>query len=87
MRIGQVEESGNYGVCRRGVGDNSIKCVACHRWIYKRCSGISGRLGYVANFGCRRCLVGDSDPVVMLSEVEPEPGVKVECVSISRVLF
>ena len=69
------------GVCRQGVGDNSIKCVACHKWIHKKCSGISGRLGYVADFRCRRCLDGDSAPVVLLSEVELEPGVKVECVS------
>ena len=68
-------------MCRQGVGDNSIKCVACHKWIHKKCSGISGRLGYVADFRCRRCLDGDSAPVVLLSEVEPEPGVKVECVS------
>ena len=39
---------------------NSIKCVACHKWVHKRCSGISGRLGYVADFRCRRCLDGDS---------------------------
>ena len=33
VRIGQAEESGKYpcGVCREGVGDNSIKCVACHK--------------------------------------------------------
>ena len=53
----------------------------CHKWIHKRCSGISGRLGYVANFHCRRCLDGDSATAVLLSEVELEPGVKVECVS------
>ena len=47
----------------------------------KRCSGISGRLGYVADFRCRRCLDGDSAQVVLSSEVELEPGVKVECVS------
>ena len=41
----------------------------------------SGRLGYVADFRCRRCLDGDSAPIVLLSEVELEPGVKVECVS------
>ena len=35
--------------------------------------------GNVADFRCRRCLDGDS--VVSLSEVELEPGVKVECVS------
>ena len=83
VRVGQAEESGKYpcGMCRQGVGDNSIKCVACHKWIHKKCSGISGRLGYVADFRCRRCLDGDSAPVVLLSEVELEPGVKVECVS------
>ena len=55
--------------------------VACHRWVHKRCSGISSRLGYVADFHCRRCLDGDSAQVMLLSEVELEPGVKVECVS------
>ena len=83
VRIGQAEESGKYpcGVCRQGVGDNSIECIACHKWIHKRCSGISGRLGYVADFKCKRCLDGDSDPVGLLNGVELEPGVKVECVS------
>ena len=38
-------------------------------------------MGYVADFRCKRCLEGDSAPVVLLSEVELEPGVKVECVS------
>ena len=38
-------------------------------------------LGYVADFRCRRCLDGDSAQVVLSSEVELEPGVKVECVS------
>ena len=39
VRIGQAEDSGKYpcGVCKQGVGDNSIKCVACHRWVHKRC--------------------------------------------------
>ena len=29
VRIGQAEESGKYlcGMCRQGVGDNSIKCI------------------------------------------------------------
>ena len=74
VRIGQAEDSGKYpyGVCKQGVSDNFIKCVACHRWVHKRCSGISGRLGYVADFRCRRCLDGDSAQVVLLSEVELE---------------
>ena len=31
LRSGQVEDSGKYpcGVCRKGVGRNSILCVAC----------------------------------------------------------
>ena len=82
MRISQAENSGKYpcGMCREGVGDNSIKCVACHKWVHKRCSGISSRLRYDADFRCRRCMDGDSAQVVLLSEVELEPGVKVECV-------
>ena len=33
VRIGQAGESGKYpcGVCRQGIGDNSIKFVACHK--------------------------------------------------------
>ena len=79
--IGQAEESGKYpcGVCKQG--GVSIKCVACHGWIHKMCTGISGRLGYVADFRCRRCLDGDSAQVVLLSVVELEPGLKLECVS------
>ena len=38
-------------------------------------------LGYVADFKCKRCLDGDSDPVGLLSGVGLEPGVGVECVS------
>jgi hypothetical protein len=41
--MGQTEDSGEHpcGVCRKGVGRNSIFCVECHRWVHKRCSGIS----------------------------------------------
>ena len=49
--------------------------------VFPWCSGISGRLRYDADFRCMRCLDGDSAQVVLLSEVELEPGVKVESVS------
>ena len=39
-----------------------------------------GKLGYVADFRCRRCLDGDFAQIVLSREVELEPGVKVECV-------
>ena len=45
--IGQAEESGKYpcGVCKKGVGDNSIMCVACHRWVHKKVEWYSGKIG------------------------------------------
>ena len=44
--MGQAEDSGEHpcGVCRKGVGDNSILCIECLRWIYKRWSGIVRKL-------------------------------------------
>ena len=43
---GQAEDSGEHpcDVCRKGVGDNSILCVECLRWVHKSCSGISVKL-------------------------------------------
>ena len=55
-------------------------CFACHNRFIKGV-GILGGLGCVADFRCRRLLDGDSAPVVLLSEVELEPGKKVEVVS------
>ena len=81
----QAENSGKppCGVYRKSVRENSILCLACHRWVHKshkRCSGISGRLRNNVDSNCRRCLDGDSVQAVELREVEIEPGVKVECV-------
>ena len=44
------------GVCRKGVGSNSIRCTGCSHWIHKKCSGISGRLKDDPNFRCKQCL-------------------------------
>ena len=32
------------GVCRKGVGSNSIFCQSCKHWVHRKCSGISGKL-------------------------------------------
>ena len=32
------------GVCRSGVGRNSIFCSGCKHWVHKKCSGIRDRL-------------------------------------------
>ena len=40
------------GVCRSGVGSNSIYCLGCKHWVHKKCSGIRGRLVGDVNFKC-----------------------------------
>ena len=80
----QSEDSGKHpcGVCRKGVGDNSIRCMECLRWVHKRCSGISGKLKSNVDFHCRRCLEGEHGlfQSVLVKEVVIEPNVKLECV-------
>ena len=80
----QSEDSGKHpcGVCRKGVGNNSILCVKCLKWVHKRCSGISGKLKSNVDFHCRRCLEGENGlfQSVLLKEVVIEPNVKLECV-------
>ena len=74
---GQAVDSKNRpcSVCRRGVVCNSIMCIACHRWVHKRCSGISGRMRNNVDLHCRRC----SSQEVVLRKVEIELSVRVEC--------
>ena len=28
------------GVCGRGIGNNSIQCTSCQKWVHRKCSGI-----------------------------------------------
>ena len=39
----KVEEKGKWpcGLCKKGVGNNSILCHGCKKWIHKRCSGVN----------------------------------------------
>src|SRR3954464_12011288 len=63
--VGQVENSGKYpcGICRKGVGENSICCSSCKKWIHKRCSGVVGSLQKMVNFACRNCTTGGAKVV------------------------
>ena len=56
-------DTGKYpcGVCRKGVGCNSIFCSACKRWIHHRCSGVKGKLIDIQNYLCPKCLKRSSD--------------------------
>src|SRR5213082_287786 len=52
LRSGQAEDSGKWpcGVCRKGVGRNSLVCGVCRKWVHKKCSGVKGRLKAFENF-------------------------------------
>ena len=54
----------------------------CHRWVYKRCSGIAGKLKSNVDFHCRRCVEGENGlfQSVLVKEIVIEPNVKLECV-------
>ena len=86
----QSEDSGEHpcGVRRKGVGNNSISCVKCLKWVHKRCSGISGKLKSNVDFHCRRWLEDENGlfQSVLLKEVVIEPNVKLECVPNFRYL-
>ena len=32
------------GVCGRGIGNNSIQCTCCQKWVHRKCSGIKGSM-------------------------------------------
>ena len=57
---GQAESSGKWpcGVCRKGVGRNSICCAGCKS---KRCSGKTGRLQDNIGFRCSKCVANAND--------------------------
>jgi len=56
----KMEEKGKWPCCvrKKGVGNNSILCHGCTKWIHKRCSGVKGSLRNVSqSFICRCCKV------------------------------
>jgi len=30
------------GVCGRGIGNNSIQCTSCQKWVHRKCSDTKG---------------------------------------------
>ena len=82
VRSGQVEDSGKWpcGVCRKGVGVNSIACTRCRKWVHKRCSVLKGSLNKVVGFVCSRFVEGTGDEEEK-KEIEIENVGKLECVT------
>src|SRR6201993_4290940 len=64
-KSGQVEESGKHpcGVCKRGVGSNSILCGICGKWVHRKCSGLKGTLKNNSDFKCAVCIGRQQDKV------------------------
>jgi len=58
----KVEEKGKwpYGVCKKGVGNNSVLCDCFKKWIHKRCSGVKGSLRNASQSFICRCCKADS---------------------------
>ena len=82
---GEVVKSGKFpcGVCRKGVGANSIKCTSCNSWIHKKCSGVSGKLTNVSDFHCTKCVHGSPVRPEELKEIslgDESAGLRLECV-------
>jgi len=40
QKLMQKAARGPCGVCGRGVGNNSIQCTSCQKWVHRKCSGI-----------------------------------------------
>ena len=57
----RVEEIGKWpcGVCKKGVGNNSILCHSCKKWIHKRCNGVKGSLHDASQSFICRCSKAD----------------------------
>jgi len=44
-------------VCGRGVGNNSIQCTSCQKWVHRKCNGTKGSMYKVMKtFICRGCM-------------------------------
>ena len=79
---GQVKSSGKYkypcGVCKKGVGRNSILCSKCKKWIHRKCSNIKGRLKQDPHYICPVCadervkIVEDKLQIKVKADVMPD---------------
>ena len=45
-------------VCGRGVGNNSIQCTSCQKWVHRKCSGVNGSMyNVMKTFICTGCMI------------------------------
>jgi len=61
------------GVCGRRVGNNSIQCTSCKKWVLRKCSGKGSMPKVMKSFICRGCL----NPVTRTGHTSVDIGVSV----------
>ena len=73
MGLDLLQSSGEYPcvVCRTGVGNNTIYCNGCKRWVHKKCSGLQ-QLTPNPDYRCARCM-GNARPI----DVRPQNEVQI----------
>jgi len=60
------------GICGRGVGNNSIQCTSCKKWVHRKCSGIKGSMyKVIKSFVCSGCV----NPVTSTGHTNVDIGV------------
>jgi hypothetical protein len=81
-RSGQENNSGKYpcGVCKKGVGRNSVLCTMCKKWIHNKCCGVKGALKDNSGFLCPKCAGGRVENTVVKKEIALGQGGKFEIV-------
>ena len=86
----KVEEKGKWpcGVCKKGVGHNSILCCSCKKWIHKRCSGVKGSLCNASqSFICRCCKVDRLITDGLNTDLHLDIGNGVSLGNVDKLLF
>ena len=73
------------GVCNKGVGINSIKCLACGFWVHKRCSNIKGPLKPDTDFKCKKCRGEVSN--ASIPDIKPVLKVYLKIFVFAEILF
>jgi len=61
-----------YGVCGRGVGNNSIQCTICQKWVHRKCIDIQGSMyKVIKTFISGGCMI----PVTGIGRISVDIGV------------
>ena len=81
-KCGQVEKSGKFpcGVCKTGVGSNTVLRGMCGKWIHQKCSVTKTKLRNNVGFKCVTCVTVRQDMLGKMHEIALRPGSILEVV-------